>query len=169
MQKSGDGSYVVSLVIPAEPRWLALSRLVLSGLCQLGRVDEETLADLKLAVTEACSNSVRHAYGEDGSGWIEVRYELRPDELSVEVADGGQGFSFDRVPELPARPDGELREDEMGLAIIHALVATSKSAPARKARARGSGSARTFPSRASLNQSAMPDRLDEGYAGKVWV
>ena len=122
MQKSGDGSYVVSLVIPAEPRWLALSRLVLSGLCQLGRVDEETLADLKLAVTEACSNSVRHAYGEDGSGWIEVRYELRSDELSVEVADGGQGFSFDRVPELPARPDGELREDEMGLAIIHALV-----------------------------------------------
>ena len=73
------------------------------------------------ALTEACTNSVKHAYGEDGSGWIEVRYELRPDELSVEVADGGQG-SFDRVPELPARPDGELRENEMGLAIIHALV-----------------------------------------------
>jgi len=111
MQKNGDGSYVVSLVIPAEPRWLALSRLVLSGLCQLGRVDEETLADLKLAVTEACSNSVRHAYGEDGSGWVEVRYELRPDEFCVVVADGGQGFRFDRVPELAARPDEELRED----------------------------------------------------------
>ena len=108
MQTSGDGAYVVSLVIPAEPRWLALSRLVLSGLCQLGRVDEETLADLKLAVTEACSNSVRHAYGEDGGGWIEVRYELRPDSFSVEVADAGQGFRFDSVPELPDRPEQEL-------------------------------------------------------------
>jgi serine/threonine-protein kinase RsbW len=122
MLESDDGAYVVSLVIPAEPKWLALSRLVLSGLCQLGRIDEETLADLKLAVTEACSNSVRHAYGEDGTGWIEVRYELRPETFWVDVADTGRGFHFDRVPELPRRPDEELREDEMGLAIIHALV-----------------------------------------------
>ena len=122
MQKSGDGSYVVSLVIPAEPRWLALSRLVLSGLCQLGRVDEETLADLKLAVTER-ARTPSASYGEDGSGWIEVHDRFPPDELSVEVADGGQGSRFDRVPDSPLRdPTEELREDEMGLAIIHALV-----------------------------------------------
>jgi serine/threonine-protein kinase RsbW len=122
MQKDADGAYVVSLVIPAEPRWLALCRLVLSGLCQLGRVDEETLADLKLAVTEACSNSVRHAYAE-GGGLIELRYELASDSFAVEIADAGSGFLFDRpVPELGPRPDEELREDEMGLAIIHALA-----------------------------------------------
>jgi serine/threonine-protein kinase RsbW len=119
----GDGAHIVSLTIPAEPRWLALCRLVLSGLCQLGPVDEEMLADLKLAVTEACSNSVRHAYGENGSGLVSVRYELGADSLAVEVCDAGQGFRFDRpVPELAPRPDEELREDEMGLAIIQALV-----------------------------------------------
>src|SRR5437868_12064616 len=118
----GDGSHVVSLTIPAEPRWLALCRLVLSGLCQLEPVDDETLADLKLAVTEACSNSVRHAY-DNGSGVVSVRYELRAGVLAVEVADTGQGFAFDRpVPELALQPEEELREDEMGLAIIHALV-----------------------------------------------
>ncbi len=124
MQRNGDGVQVVSLTIPAEPRWLALSRLVLSGLCGLGPVDDETLADLKLAVTEACSNSVRHAYGENGGvGLVSIRYELSPRALAVEVADAGQGFSFDRpVPELSPQPDEELREDEMGLAIIHALV-----------------------------------------------
>ena len=123
MQRNGDGAYVVSLVIPAEPRWLALSRLVLAGLCQLGHVDEETLADLKLAVTEACSNSVRHAYGEDGSGVDRGADSSSGRRCSaIEVADAGQGFRFDRIPELPARPDEELREDEMGLAIIHALV-----------------------------------------------
>jgi serine/threonine-protein kinase RsbW len=119
----GDDSHVVSLAIPAEARWLVLCRLVLSGLCRLGPVDDETLADLKLAVTEACSNSVRHAYGEDGSGLVSVRYELGADSVAVEVADSGQGFRFDRpVPELRTLPEEELREDEMGLAIIHALV-----------------------------------------------
>jgi serine/threonine-protein kinase RsbW len=108
--------------MPAEPKWLALGRLVLGGVCQLGPVDEETLADLKLAVTEACSNSVRHAYAE-GGGEVEVRYELERDSLAVEVSDAGRGFRFDRpLPELGPLPDEELREDEMGLAIIHALA-----------------------------------------------
>jgi serine/threonine-protein kinase RsbW len=124
MQRNADGGQVVSLTMPAEPRWLALSRLVLSGLCRLGPVDDETLADLKLAVTEACSNSVRHAYSEgDEAGLVSLRYVLSPAAVSVEVADAGQGFRFDRpVPELGPQPDEELREDEMGLAIIHALV-----------------------------------------------
>ncbi len=124
MQRNGDDPHVVSLTIPAEPRWLALCRLVLSGLCRLGPVDDEALADLKLAVTEACSNSVRHAYSENGGGGlVSVRYALSPRSLTVEVADAGQGFRFDRpVPELRPQPDEELREDEMGLAIIHALV-----------------------------------------------
>lgn len=124
MQRNGDGTHVVSLTIPAEPRWLALCRLVLSGLCRLGPVDDETLADLKLAVTEACSNSVRHAYAESGNGGlVSVEYRLSPESLAVEVADAGSGFRFDQpVRELGEQPDEELREDEMGLAIIHALV-----------------------------------------------
>ena len=124
MQTNGDGAQVVSLTIPAEPRWLALCRLVLSGLCRLGPVDDEALADLKLAVTEACSNSVRHAYGENGTaGLVSLRYELSQRAVVVEVADTGHGFRFDQpVPELGPQPDEDLREDEMGLAIIHALV-----------------------------------------------
>ena len=122
MSTNGDGHHIVSLTVPAEPKWLALCRLVLAGVCRLGPVDEETLADLKLAVTEACSNSVRHAYGE-GAGLVRIRYELTADSLAVEVADAGSGFRFDRpLPELGPGPGEELREDEMGLAIIHALV-----------------------------------------------
>src|SRR5262249_14816968 len=124
MQTNGDGAQVVSLTIPAEPRWLALCRLVLSGLCRLGPVDDEALADLKLAVTAACPNSRRHAYGENGiAGLVSLRYELSQRAVVVEVADTGHGFRFDQpVPELGPQPDEDLREDEMGLAIIHALV-----------------------------------------------
>jgi serine/threonine-protein kinase RsbW len=114
---------VVSLTLPAQAKWLALCRLVLSGLCQVNSVDDETVADLKLAVTEACSNSVRHAYAEGASGMVTIRYELRGGSLSVEVADAGHGFAFDRpLAPLGPQPDEDLREDEMGLAIISALV-----------------------------------------------
>jgi serine/threonine-protein kinase RsbW len=124
MQRNADGARVVSLTIPAEARWLALCRLVLSGLGRLGSVDDEALADVKLAVTEACSNSVRHAYTQNGAaGLVNLRYELSKNAISVEVSDAGQGFRFDQpVPELGPQPDEDLREDEMGLAIIHALV-----------------------------------------------
>jgi serine/threonine-protein kinase RsbW len=121
MQRNGDAQ-VVSLTIPAEPRWLALCRLVLTGLARLGPVDDEVLADLKLAVTEACSNSIRHAYAENGGGLVSVRYELSRQALAVEIADTGQGFRFDQPVPALGEPDEELREDEMGLAIIHALV-----------------------------------------------
>ena len=124
MHTNGDRNVQsVSLTIPAEARWLALCRLVLSGLCQLGPVDDDIVGDLKLAVTEACSNSVRHAYVGNGGGRISLRYELGGGEVAVEVADAGQGFDFAQpLPELGPQPDEDLREDEMGLAIIHALV-----------------------------------------------
>ena len=52
---------------------------LLTGNIQANAVElDETLADLKLALTEACSNSVRHAYG-DREGHVEISFELRDD------------------------------------------------------------------------------------------
>jgi serine/threonine-protein kinase RsbW len=80
---------------------------------------QEVLGDLKLALTEACTNSVRHAY-PDGDGMVEIVYELHGDRLVVEVTDRGEGF------EPPAEPGGaleaeELSEGGLGIAIIEAL------------------------------------------------
>jgi len=95
-----------------------LARLALSGLAQVRPVEPETLADLKLALTEACSNSVRHAYREDRVGTVDVRYELNGSQLAVEVVDEGSGFDVDSADgEL-----GELDEGGLGLAIIRALT-----------------------------------------------
>ena len=110
---------VVALRIPAKPEYIALARLALSGLAQVRPLEPETLADLKLALTEACSNSVRHAYREGRDGTVDVRYELNGSKLSVEVVDEGGGFDVD------ATADGELGaldEGGLGLAIIRALT-----------------------------------------------
>jgi len=112
-------SGVVALTIPAKPEYIALARLALSGLAQVRPVEPETLADLKLALTEACSNSVRHAYREGRAGTVDVRYELDGSQLAVEVVDEGSGFD---VSSAEREGDGELDEGGLGLAIIRAVT-----------------------------------------------
>lgn len=109
----------VRLTIPAKAEYITLGRLALTALGRLQELPEETLGDLKLALTEACTNSVRHAYG-DGEGHVEIVYELHPDRLVVEVSDEGPGFT---PPEAEATEQAdELSEGGLGIAIIRALT-----------------------------------------------
>ena len=85
---------IVRLTIPARAEYITLCRLALTGLARLRPISEELVADLKLALTEATSNSVRHAYGER-EGIVEIAYELYGDRLVIEVNDDGEGFDHD--------------------------------------------------------------------------
>jgi serine/threonine-protein kinase RsbW len=111
----------IRLTIPAKPEYITLGRLALTGIARLRAepLSQEVLGDLKLALTEACTNSVRHAYGEQ-EGVVEIVYELHRDRLVVEVSDRGEGFA---PPSAPAQLDGEeLAEGGLGIAIIEALA-----------------------------------------------
>ncbi|HEY7792675.1 MAG TPA: ATP-binding protein [Gaiellaceae bacterium] len=105
------------LTIPAKPEYITLSRLALVGLGRVRPFSEDTLADVKLALTEACSNSVRHAYG-DGGGHVDISFELLDDRLIVEVADDGSGF----VPLPTDEAQDELTEGGLGIAIIRSIA-----------------------------------------------
>jgi serine/threonine-protein kinase RsbW len=63
----------IRLTIPAKPEYITLGRLALTGLVRLRRepLSQEVLGDLKLALTEACTNSVRHAYA-GGQGTVQI-------------------------------------------------------------------------------------------------
>jgi serine/threonine-protein kinase RsbW len=118
---TNGGAPTVRLTIPAKAEYITLVRLALSGLSQSRQLPDEILGDLKLAVTEACSNSVRHAYREGREGSVEVVYELHADRLVVEVSDEGEGFTVsEREPELG--DDGALPEGGLGIAIIRELA-----------------------------------------------
>ena len=71
----------VVLEVPAKPEFLLLARLAATGVGRSAGASEETIADLKLAVTEAVANAVRHAYPPDSPGRVSV-------ELSADVARG---------------------------------------------------------------------------------
>jgi serine/threonine-protein kinase RsbW len=109
------------LVFPREALSVPVMRRVLGDtLRQLG-VDEASIADLLLAVTEACTNVLRHA----GQG---RRYEVvaRVDRNGcvLEVFDGGRGFDPARLPSRRAssgsglRPSARLRRRHLAPPVV---------------------------------------------------
>lgn len=108
----------VRLTIPARAEYITLCRLALTGIARVRDLSDELLADLKLALTEAASNSVRHAYAGDHDGVVEISYELLPNRLVIEVTDEGEGFD----PDEAQGPPEELTEGGLGIAIIRAIA-----------------------------------------------
>jgi anti-sigma regulatory factor (Ser/Thr protein kinase) len=110
---------VVQLRFPAKPDYLLLARLTLSGITRDLPLGDEVLADLKLALTEACGNVVRHAYtGSDGD--VSVAFTIDDNRILMTVQDYGDGIRApDAIVETPV--EGPL-EGGMGMSIIRAIV-----------------------------------------------
>jgi serine/threonine-protein kinase RsbW len=136
VNENGHSANVVSLVIPAKAEYIALGRLALTGLLRPLAVEPEVIADVKLALTEACSNSIRHAYADGREGAVEIRYELLDASLAVEVSDEGGGFD----PALLEGAGGDLDEGGLGFAIIRAVTDDLSVSP----RSGGGGSCLRF-------------------------
>ncbi|HLF67920.1 MAG TPA: ATP-binding protein [Gaiellaceae bacterium] len=107
----------VRLSFPSKPEYLLLARLALSGIARHLPLDDTTLADLKLAVTEACGNAVRHAY-LDGAGPVRVSFVVAEDRLQMIVEDQGVGLDAASPRTATVQP----LEGGMGMAIIRAIV-----------------------------------------------
>ena len=88
-----------------------------------GGFSEDAVADLKLALTEACSNSVRHAYDHD-DGQVHLAFNVQQGPRDHEMRDEGGGFHEDDVdcPECQGMPEIELADGGMGISIIRAVV-----------------------------------------------
>jgi anti-sigma regulatory factor (Ser/Thr protein kinase) len=63
---------------------------------------------------------VRHAYGPEGEGSVDVRYELHPHRLGIEIVDDGEGFDPEREEEQ--QQGDELSEGGLGIAIIKSIA-----------------------------------------------
>jgi serine/threonine-protein kinase RsbW len=114
----------IRLTFPAKADYLLLARLALGGVVRDMPVGPELLADLRLAVTEACGNAVRHAY-DDGEGSVEVAFVVKEDRLEMIVEDAGSGVGLQLLEQFlePERAVVEAPVDGgMGMAIIRAIV-----------------------------------------------
>jgi serine/threonine-protein kinase RsbW len=103
----------VRLVLPALPANVALVRQALAGLTEELGVDAARASDMKIALTEACTNVVVHAYGEE-PGPLEVTMAVEHGRLVLSVRDRGGGLH-----PLPGRDEGAPLG--FGLALIASL------------------------------------------------
>lgn len=86
-----------------------------SALLELG-VEEPCLGDIELAVTEACTNVLKHAEGNNLQ--YEVQVEVNEDSCEIRVIDAGAGF-FSTEAFSPASGSAE---EGRGLHLMRALV-----------------------------------------------
>lgn len=119
---------VIQLKLPSLPDYLGVARLTVSGVAnRLGFTFDE-IEDIKLAVGEACSNAVKHAYREDDEkGVILLDCVVYPDRLQIIVSDEGKGLegapAADQLAPLYAgREIDEVEEGGLGLYLIHTLM-----------------------------------------------
>lgn len=102
----------VSLKIPSRAEYVLLARLVVSQVGQLAGFGPEDVYDLKLAVTEAVTNVIRHAT----VGSFEVEYRVLAGAVEITVKDAGGGFEVEGLSPTPDAQGG------FGMTIIRSLV-----------------------------------------------
>ncbi len=119
-QRRGVG---IQLEIPARAEYVALVRLLISSLASTRRIlADSRIDDLKLAVSEACTNAVEAT--RSGAKRVVVRWREEDDRLSVDIEDEGRGFDPANLTVHPPVTDPQRLNFERGLGIplIRSLV-----------------------------------------------
>jgi serine/threonine-protein kinase RsbW len=123
---SGQYDYI-EITVPAKPEYVGVIRLTLSGLASRLGFTYDVLEDLKIALSEACTNAVLHAYQNPEQGQVKIGFGLYKDRIEMMVADDGQSFDFHQARAGIGRyEDGDsiefLREGGLGLYLIESLM-----------------------------------------------
>jgi serine/threonine-protein kinase RsbW len=108
----------VRLSLPARARNIAVVRRALEAIADELALPRRLVEDMRLAVTEACTNVVRHAYsGAEANAASALRVELLPDSHGMQVIVEDQGRGMGPSPDDSGGPG-------LGLALIAALTSS---------------------------------------------
>jgi serine/threonine-protein kinase RsbW len=116
---------VLELAIPARPEFIAIVRLVVSSLASGRRaLADERVDDLKLAVSEACTNAIEAHQAARVSDPVRIRVWEGEERMEVTIDDRGEGFDPEGLPAHPPVTDPDRLNFERGLGIplIRSLV-----------------------------------------------
>jgi serine/threonine-protein kinase RsbW len=83
---------VYTKTFPSSTRHLEEVRRFVETCCQEARLSTDTVEQFKLAVDEACTNVIKHAYKGDGAKNIDVAVIIEPDRCVIRIRDEGQRF-----------------------------------------------------------------------------
>ena len=111
------------LKIPSQSDNLAIIRDVVAKVASRVGFDTDEASKIELAVDEACTNVIKHAYANNSNQMIEVSIKVDQKKLIIIVADKGKGFNPDKI-ELPDLNESikEGRKGGLGLCLIKTLM-----------------------------------------------
>lgn len=108
----------VTVCLPREAETVSLVRMVVTTTLDLFGVETECIEDIRLAVSEACTNVVSHAAGEDE---YEVQVRVDDEKCAIDVRDSGTGFDSAMLTGLLPDP---MSASGRGAAIMHTVMDT---------------------------------------------
>ena len=117
----------IEMKFPSSAEYVGLIRLTLSGVLSRAGATYDDIEDSKIAVSEAVTNAVKHAYQQDEKGEVSVGFAVFDDKVEIIVADNGQSFDYETIKdELGPYDENEnidyLREGGLGLFLIETLM-----------------------------------------------
>ncbi|WP_126425059.1 anti-sigma B factor RsbW [Brevibacillus marinus] len=124
VKEAGD---LVELTIPARVEYIGIARLLVSGVANRAGLAYDEIEDVKLAVAEACTNAIHHAYGHKADGSVRILCRILPDRLQIQIIDQGASFDPERVERKlgPIRKEDDidsLTEGGLGLFLIQSVM-----------------------------------------------
>jgi serine/threonine-protein kinase RsbW len=111
-EEQAAGESDVRLTLPARPENVAVVRHVLGAFAEALQLPDTVVEDMRLAVTEACTNVVRHAYPGSDPGPIDVVISPNDEGMEIIVSDEGRGMG----------PSPDKQGPGLGLPLIAALA-----------------------------------------------
>jgi len=113
------------LRVPSRTEYLAAIRDVTRRMAQVAGFDAAQADQLALAVDEASTNVIEHAYRGAPDRRIELRFDERGDELRVEVVDDGEAVDPRAVPQVDLRRyASERRTGGLGMHLMGRIMDT---------------------------------------------
>lgn len=125
-------SRVVELKIPSELGYEKIAREAVATVAKRLGFTEERIADIKLAISEACTNAIGHGSKDDVRATIAIILTADDEKLDIVIRDPGFGGSPpDEIdePNIHDMVSGKARYGGMGLYIIQELMDTAEFLP----------------------------------------
>ncbi|SOC18541.1 serine/threonine-protein kinase RsbW [Ureibacillus xyleni] len=117
----------IEIRIPAKPQYVSVIRLTISGMATRVGFSYDQIEDLKIAVSEAVTNVVQHAYNGFEDGEIVIGSALYQHKIEVMISDFGSSFNFEDVksnigPYHEHNNIELIREGGLGLFLMETLM-----------------------------------------------
>jgi len=116
----------IHLTIPAQAEYIDIVRLTLYGVTNKAGFSYEEIEDMKVAVSEACTNVVLHAYDFQHSGQIHVTFQIDNDYICISVRDSGSSFHYEQTVSKSAALHNQSLDNitpgGLGIYMMHALM-----------------------------------------------